>query len=367
MSLALSAAQDEGSGDRKIADVPTDGRRPLRPPVPLAQRATCGGAHRRAFFTIGSRTEERTVHHLQLSRTVDAKPITEWKSVAVELLGTQTRIVRGPKYRHRVIEAGSSGDALVLIHGIGGHAETFARNLHNLVGAGFHVFAVDALFHGYSSWEPYVDDGRAARQAEGVVDLLDGLGIERAHVEGESMGATIAFEFGMNHPERAGKIIMNTGFGDVVLTKTDFAEQPNGGVIGELSRRALLEPTFRNVRARMEWLVASPERMTDEMVEIRRRLYSDPGVFNSMKRVFRVGTDWETKPRWTEEQVRNFTPEALVFWTEHNPGEGPDYGEYVASLLPDAAYYCMADAAHWPQWERPEEHDQVLIDFIAGS
>ena len=27
----------------------------------------------------------------------------------------------------------------------------------------------------------------------------------------------------------------------------------------------------------------------------------------------------------------------------------------------------MADAAHWPQWEKPEEHDQVLIDFIKGD
>ena len=26
----------------------------------------------------------------------------------------------------------------------------------------------------------------------------------------------------------------------------------------------------------------------------------------------------------------------------------------------------MLDAAHWPQWEKPEEHDQVLIDFILG-
>lgn len=29
--------------------------------------------------------------------------------------------------------------------------------------------------------------------------------------------------------------------------------------------------------------------------------------------------------------------------------------------------YQMQDAAHWPQWEKPEEHDQVLIDFIKGD
>ena len=43
-----------------------------------------------------------------------------------------------------------------------------------------------------------------------------------------------------------------------------------------------------------------------------------------------------------------------------------DYAEYVAGRFPNVKYYCMEDAAHWPQWEKPEEHDQVLIDFIKG-
>ena len=64
--------------------------------------------------------------------------------------------------------------------------------------------------------------------------------------------------------------------------------------------------------------------------------------------------------------VQTFKPEALVFWTEHNPGQAPDYGEYVAGLIPGASFYNMLDAAHWPQWEKPEEHDQVLIEFIKG-
>lgn len=307
------------------------------------------------------------MRYLQLSKEISPKPLEAWDTLAVELLGTQTRIVQGSRYHHRVIECGTSGDALLLIHGLGGHAETYARNMHNLADAGFRVIAVDALYHGFSSKLPYLNDKRAFAQAEALVDLLDALGIERAHVAGESMGGTIAFEFGMNFPERSHKIVMNTGFGDVAFTKTDFADQANGAIIGDLSRTALLERTFETMRARMDWLVADPARMTDEMVELRRRLYSDPDVYESMKRVFRLGQDWETKPRWTEEQVKGFQPEALVFWTEHNPGEGPDFGEYVASLLPDAAYYCMADAGHWPQWERPEEHDQVLIDFLLGG
>ncbi|MFC5994346.1 alpha/beta fold hydrolase [Pseudonocardia hispaniensis] len=304
---------------------------------------------------------------LTLSKTVVCKPLTEWKSVATELLGTQTRFVQGKRWRHRVIECGD-GEPLILIHGIGGHAETYARNLHNLAANGFHVYAVDALYHGFTDKQPYSDERRWDLQVDALADLIEGLGYSWAHIEGESMGAMITFEFGMRYPQMCGKLIMNTGFGAVDLKKTDFRTQPGGGVaLQELSVQSVVNPTFETVRKRMEWLVASPDRMTDEMVEIRLRLYSFPEIYRSMQNVYWIGKQWRWTPRWEEEDVAKFQPEALVFWTEHNPGQGPDYGEYVAGLIPGAKFYTMADAAHWPQWEKPEEHDQVLIDFIQGG
>jgi 2-hydroxy-6-oxonona-2,4-dienedioate hydrolase len=304
---------------------------------------------------------------LELSRTITCKPLTEWRSVATELLGTQTRIVQGERWQHRVIECGE-GEPLILIHGIGGHAETYARNMHNLAAHGFHVYAVDALYHGFTDKQPYSDEHRWDLQVDALADLLTGLGLSWAHIEGESMGAMITFEFGMRYPHMCGKLILNTGFGLVNLKRTDFREQPGGGAaLQELSVKSVVEPTFETVRKRMEWLVASPERMTDEMVDIRLRLYSFPDIYESMQRVYWIGRQWQLTPRWEEEELRKFRPEVLVFWTELNPGQGPDYGEYVAGLIPGARFYNMADAAHWPQWEKPEEHDQVLIEFINGG
>jgi 2-hydroxy-6-oxonona-2,4-dienedioate hydrolase/2-hydroxy-6-oxo-6-(2'-carboxyphenyl)-hexa-2,4-dienoate hydrolase len=317
-----------------------------------------------------------TVNTLKLSKEVKARPLSEWPSIATELLGTQTKIIQGKQFRHRVIECGDSGEPLILIHGVGGHAETYARNLHNLKNNGFHVFAIDALYHGFSSHQPYVEDDRANKQAEALVDLIDALGFPYAHVEGESMGGAITMEFGMHFPERAGKLIMNTGVGGVNWLKTDFPENPGGGLtLAELSQASVLTPTFETVRKRMEWLVAEPSRMTDEMVDLRLRLYSFPDVYESMKRVYRVADDspaeWSRNPmrrpiKYQEADLQNWKPDSLVFWTEKNPGQGPAFGEYAASKIRGAKFYNMLDAAHWPQWEKPEEHDQVLIDFILG-
>tara|TARA_B100000676_G_scaffold225036_1_gene222614 strand:+ start:1705 stop:2646 length:942 start_codon:yes stop_codon:yes gene_type:complete len=308
--------------------------------------------------------------HFSLSRTVDCQPLDRWSTIAVELLGCQTRMVKGPRWQHRVIECGS-GEPLILIHGVGGHAETFARNMANL-GQHFHVLAIDALYHGYSSKEPYDAKKRHDLQVDAVVDLMDAYGFERAHIEGESMGGQIAFEFGLRYPERSGKMIMNTGVGRVKLDKTDFVTpESDHSELAALSYQAITKPTFEIMRKRLEWLVVSPDRMTDEMAEIRVRLYQDPDINAAMRQFFSVdmGKDdpWDLDPQWVESDLKHFEPEGLVFWTEHNPGEGPDLGEYFASAIPGCKFYLMEDAAHWPQWEKPEEHDQVLIDFIKGG
>jgi 2-hydroxy-6-oxonona-2,4-dienedioate hydrolase/2-hydroxy-6-oxo-6-(2'-carboxyphenyl)-hexa-2,4-dienoate hydrolase len=314
-----------------------------------------------------SREEEKTVmpaEELKLSQPVKAKPLDQWQSIAVELLGTETRIVKGEHSSHRVIEVGE-GDPLFLIHGVGGHAETYARNLHNLA-KHFHVYAIDALYHGFSSKGDFDRSQMTVRQAGGLADLIKTLGYSWAHVEGESMGAEIVWEFGMHYPEMAGKLIMNTGAPYYHPKKTDFVENPGGGsTLAELSRKSVLEPSFETVKARMQWLVADPSRMTDEMVNVRLRLYSFPEVYNSIKRVYGMsGENWNEVAYIEEEDVATFKPDPLVFWTEKNPGQGPDYGRYFADLIPGAKFYSMQDAAHWPQWEKPEEHDQVLIDFI---
>ena len=70
---------------------------------------------------------------------------------------------------------------------------------------------------------------------------------------------------------------------------------------------------------------------------------------------------------YTEEQLQDLKVSTLVYWTNNNPGTGPAYGEYFANILPGAKFFNQMDCAHWPQWERPEEHDQILIDFIKGA
>jgi pimeloyl-ACP methyl ester carboxylesterase len=285
-------------------------------------------------------------------------------SIWVQLLGSQVHYV-GRKYRTRVIEAGT-GEALVLMHGGGGHAEAFARNVARL-SQRYRVLAIDLVWHGYSSKPPY-DGTTIPTYATQFLDLLDTLGIQRAHLEGESVGGWVGLWLALHHPDRLGKLILNTTAG-VLLDPVRFPPKPGGReLLRERSLEAIRDPAPDRIRKRLEWLMASPDRVTDELVEVRRRIYADPRTREVLSALFAdaFGDPGKVEYMLSAEQLKQLDTPTLVLWTEHNPGMGPDVALYIASCIPGAQLYCMTDASHWPQWEHPEEHDAVVLKFLAG-
>jgi pimeloyl-ACP methyl ester carboxylesterase len=288
-------------------------------------------------------------------------------SVWVDLMGSETKFYQGKKYRTRVIEAGT-GEALILIHGVGGHAEAYSRNIMRLA-QDFRVLAIDLLYHGYSSKEP-LDGDTIDHYAEQVVELLDVIGAEKAYVEGESLGGWIAAWMALHYPERLHKVILNTTAG-IQFDEDKVKVDEKGGInlLAERSIAAVNNPNSETIRKRLEWLMASPDRVTDEMVDIRLKIYSNPETQKSLTHVFENSFGGGTTPKYyiSEQEAGTIKVPTLVLWSDKNPGTGPDAGERLAALIPGAAYYCINNAAHWPQWEQPEEHDRVVSDFCKAA
>ena len=288
-------------------------------------------------------------------------------SVWVDLMGAEVKFYQGDKFRTRVIEAGS-GEPLILIHGVGGHAEAYSRNIMRLA-QDFRVMAIDLVYHGYSSKQP--QDGNGIQHySEQVVELLDLIGAERGHVEGESLGGWVCMWLALHYPERLHKIVLNTAAG-VQFNEDKVVVDEKGGVnlLASRSIAAVQNPNPETIRARLEWLMASPELVTDELVDIRLKIYSTPETQQSLTHVFEnsFGGGTTSKYRLSEDQVGQIKTPTLVLWSDKNPGTGPDAGRRLANLIPGAEFYCINDAAHWPQWEQPEEHDRVVRDFLKAA
>jgi pimeloyl-ACP methyl ester carboxylesterase len=112
--------------------------------------------------------------------------------------------------------------------------------------------------------------------------------------------------------------------------------------------------------------MAAPDRVTDELVDVRLKIYTDPATNASLRTVFENSFGFGSGPKRTipEERLADVAAKTLVLWSDKNPGTGPEVGQKIAHLIPNAEFYCMNDAAHWPQWEHPEEHDRVVTDFL---
>lgn len=284
-------------------------------------------------------------------------------STWLSMLGAEVKVYQGRQYQTRALEAGS-GDPLILLHGIGGHAETFSRNVVPL-SANFHVYAIDLLWHGFSSKPLLTDLETIPRFIDHLLDFMDAAGIESAHVEGESLGGWLAMRLALWHPERVRRLILNTTAGWPIDGKPSL---PPG--LAERSMATIQNVNRDTIRNRMEWLVADKSRITDEIVEIRYRIWSDPETRQALENLFRAHlVDGTPKVKYDvhPDEIKKIAAPTMVLWTEHNPGDGPDVGRDIASHIPGSVFECINDAGHWPQFEKPEEHDRIVTDFLLAT
>lgn len=285
----------------------------------------------------------------------------------LDLLGAEVRY-RGKQFKTRTIETGQQNPKkLILIHGVGGHAEAYARNMQRL-GEQYHAIAIDLLWHGLSS-KPEFTPEMVPMFSKQVLDIFDDLGVQKGNIEGESLGGWVATWTALHHPDRVERVILNTTAGIYWnRDKVKVDEVAGKNALRDRSLAAIANPTSETIRKRLEWLMASPDRVTDELVALRTAIYSRPDTNASLTKVFGASFGGRHAPNVIEEdELPGMKVPALALWSDKNPGAGADAGERLASLIPGSSHYCINDAAHWPQWEKPEEHDAVVLAFLAGK
>ena len=267
----------------------------------------------------------------------------------------------GRRYRTRLIQQGT-GPALILLHGTGGHAEAFSRNFARLAKS-FNVYAIDFLWHGQSE-KPEFTGKTLEAWVDQVIDLMDAERLDTAFIEGESMGGWVALYAALAHPGRIKALVLNTT-GGVKLPE----EMLHAGDLEALKARsiaAISNPSTESVRKRLEWLMAAPDRVTQELVDLRLLYYSDPEVQQGLRNVFNTQLDptFRERHELSAQQLKALRCPSLVLWTDKNPHRGVTAGRQIAELVPNSRFHCINDAAHWPQWEQPEEHDRVVAEFL---
>ena len=284
------------------------------------------------------------------------------QSIWTETLGCEVRYRDAGGVRTRTLEAGE-GPVLFLLHGTGGHVEAFARNMTALA-EHFHVVAVDMLGHGLTA-KPDVEY-LISDYTGHLRDLMDSMGVTRAHWLGESLGGWVTSWMAIESPERVDRMINCTG---------GVFRWPDGEDPQEEAERknmvaksqSLKELTRDNVRARLELLFHDPSHCTEELVDIRLDLYSRPemrAVTAKLHHMLPYDSPHRIELSLTEDRLRAIPVPTLYLWGEYNPGSSVKSAARAADLTPGAELVVLDDTGHWPQWEDPDGFNRAVIDFL---
>ncbi|CAM2169749.1 2-hydroxy-6-ketonona-2,4-dienedioate hydrolase [Paraburkholderia sacchari] len=261
-------------------------------------------------------------------------------------------------FRIHLNEAGS-GPAVLMLHGGGPGASgwsNYYRNIEALVGAGFRVLLMDSP--GFNKSDEIVPTTPRnfvnARATKGVMDVL---GIDKAHLVGNSMGGASALAFALEFPERMDRMVL---MGPGAQGPSILQPQPGEGI--KRMGRLYAQPTYENFEAMLDVFVYNPSAITEELRQ--GRWNNVQSNLNHLKNWVESGklcpsTTWDLSARF--HQIPHKT---LVTWGRDDRFVPIDHGLRMINTLQDSRLHIFAKCGHWAQWEHADEFNRLVVDFL---
>ncbi|MCF3168519.1 alpha/beta fold hydrolase [Streptomyces sp. CB04723] len=269
----------------------------------------------------------------------------------------------------RNIFAAETGDGppVLLLHGGGPGASgvpNYARNISELAKE-YRVIVPD--LPGYGRSTKGVDGSDPfGHLADGIRGLLDGLGLEKAHLVGNSYGGACALRLALDTPNRVDRMVL-MGPGGIGTTRS----LPTPGLNSLLNYYTGDGPSRRKLEKFIrDYLVFNAADVPDAAIDERYRASIDPEVIaspplrrpsgpNALRTVWKM--DFTRDARLSRLPVPT-----LVLWGAQDRVNRPSGGPMLAERMPNCDLYMAANTGHWVQFERAELFNRLCADFLAG-
>ncbi|MFG2124402.1 alpha/beta hydrolase [Streptomyces sp. NPDC048710] len=265
-----------------------------------------------------------------------------------------------------VAETGD-GPAVLLLHGGGPGASgvsNYARNIGPLAKE-YRVVVPD--LPGYGRSTKGIDGADPfGCLADGIRGVLDRLGLDKAHLVGNSYGGACALRIALDTPDRVDRMVL-MGPGGVGTTRA----LPTPGLnsllnyySGDGPSRPKLEKFIRN------HLVFNAADVPESVIDERFRASIDPEVVadpplrrpsgpNALRTLWKMDFT-------RDDRLARLPVPTLVLWGADDKVNRPSGGRMLAERMPNCDLYEVANTGHWVQFERAELFNRLCADFLAG-
>jgi 2-hydroxymuconate-semialdehyde hydrolase len=254
-----------------------------------------------------------------------------------------------------------NSETILFLHGSGPGVFAWANWRYALSACSeqYHCLAPDLLGFGNSGHpdpRPKDRQGWMDLWVNQLIELLDGLGIQKAHIVGNSLGCSIALELVVEYPERFGKVVLMGPGGT-----------PNTKLSPELARAKgfYQNPSEKKMRQIMSWFVYDSEKLAPEIDALAQTRYETamrPDIQLSNDSIF--ATAAVPVPVTALKRIKN--PVLLVHGRDDMVCS-VESSYYLLSYLPNVQLHVYGQTGHWTQIEQVDSFNELIQNYFSGK
>jgi pimeloyl-ACP methyl ester carboxylesterase len=309
-----------------------------------------------------------------LYKTPDGyRAIMNWYDDALELIHCdyESQFVK-TRFGHTHMIAAGDKDAepLILIAGVAGCAPLWHRQIPALA-EHFRVYALDVVGQPGRS-DPYPPSFLNDDYSQWLCDVLDGLHLDKAHFAGTSVGGWIVMKMGIQAPERVNKIVMLSPTGvsrarlpvKIWLTKVLNKKKDANELEGDL--------TAKSVSSRSPGDGKTFDRQLARLMALATRHYRvdrSVGVYNEKTQKVDIGKGLRVLRKFflsePKRELRKMKmPSLLVFGEQETLYNPVPIVKRAKKIIPHLETTIVKGAGHAAIYDRPEDANRIIIDFL---
>ena len=252
------------------------------------------------------------------------------------------------------------GFPLIMLHGGGPGAAGLSNYGHNVeaLSRRFRVIVPDMPGYGRSTKCFDIEDPLLTT-ARIMIAFMDAVGINKAHLVGNSLGGGVATTIAMEDPERVARLVLMGPIGSQAL----FTPMPTTGILQLITYYAGEGPTLEKLEAFVRTMVYDQSLVTQELLAERFRASIEPDTLaNPPMRP--SANPQRNVDLWRDPRLSSLAAPTLLMWGTADRVNPFDSAFLYLRTIPRVELHAVSQCGHWIQWERPQLFNEQTASFL---
>ena len=278
------------------------------------------------------------------------------------------------RYHRAAANDGRPKAPVLLVHGFGGNADHFRKNITELAKEGNSVYALDLLGYGKSDKPNPADHPTNAiynfdTWSDQIIEFADAVSLdgEKVLICCNSVGGIAGLQAAIKRPDKVASVmLMNVSLRMLHEKKQSKFARPFVAALQKTLRTTQLGPWFfsqiatpQGVKNVLRQCYHDTTAVDDELVEFILR----PGLDPNAVKVFLDFISYSTGPL-PEEQLAACPVPTSILWGRHDPWEKVEWGRELAAS-PCVEEFIEVEAGHCPMDEAPAIVNPLIASWMS--